>query len=180
MPLHFKTTVENYLIYNDDSPYGQIQLFTNFAIDYIQNYKVCESFVNSIKQVMIEISQLEKKSNVLEIETLESQSKKISEYINRINSIKHTEELSNFFLLQEEELNSKFTEINKRISELNNIIKSIDGFVDLMFRSINHTYLCKGDHNKKEQTEDDFTDNEIQQYADLISEFVKDVRKALE
>ena len=32
---------------------------------------------------------------------------------------------------------------------------------------------------KKEQTEDDFTDNEIQQYADLISEFIKDIRVAL-
>ena len=49
MPLQFKTSVENYLIYNDNSPYGQIQLFTNFAIDYIQNYTVSKGFVESIK-----------------------------------------------------------------------------------------------------------------------------------
>ena len=128
---------------------------------------------------MVEMSKFEKDNDTSEIETLESQSKKISSYINRIDSFKHTTGLDNFFLLQEEALNSKLTEINNRICELNNIIKSIDKFVDLMFRSINHTYLCKGDQIKKEQTEDDFTDNEIEQYVDLISDFVKDVRKAL-
>lgn len=179
MSLQFQTTIENYLNNYNDLVYGHLQLLTNFTIDYIQNFDVSESFVESIKQTIIDLGLLEKTSNVLEIETLESKSKMISEYINRINSIKHTEELSNFFLLQEEELNSKFKEINKRISELNNIIKSIDEFVELMFHSIDNTYLCKGDHIKKEQTEDDFNDNEIQQYANLISDFMKDVRTAL-
>ena len=85
-----------------------------------------------------------------------------------------------------EALENNIDEIDREIAKLHNAkikiktqIKSIDKFVDLMFRSINHTYLCKGDQIKKEQTEDDFTDNEIEQYVDLISDFVKDVRKAL-
>jgi len=179
MSLQFQNSIENYINYYDNTIFGQLQLFTNFAIDYIRNYTVSKGFVESIKQTMVEMSKFEKDNDTSEIETLESQSKKISSYINRIDSFKHTTGLDNFFLLQEEALNSKLTEINNRICELNNIIKSIDKFVDLMFRSINHTYLCKGDQIKKEQTEDDFTDNEIEQYVDLISDFVKDVRKAL-
>ncbi len=186
MSLQFQTTIENYLNNYNDLVYGHLQLLTNFTIDYIQNFDVSESFVESIKQTIIDLGLLEKTSNVLEIETLESKSKMISSYINRIVSIKHTSELSNFFLLQERELTSKLTVINNRISELNDIIKSIDGIVDLLIHTINHTYLCRGDTINKEESEDKqetenkFKDVEIQQYADLISNFVRDIRKALQ
>lgn len=139
MSLQFQNSIENYINYYDNTIFGQLQLFTNFAIDYIRNYTVSKGFVESIKQTMVEMSELEKDNDTSEIETLESQSKKILSYINIINSFKYTTGLDNFFLLQEEALNSKLTEINNRLLELNSIIQSIDEFVDLMLDCINNT-----------------------------------------